>query len=256
MKQTSIDKINQVYMAIKDSDEFKMYAELLKDIIRAEAMPPVKAGKFNLYNYVADDQIRPSMCGVYHENGMKVASDSHILIAIEDEYPEEMEGGVVLKDGSFVEIEEHVWDPEGRVTNTIKHRTSYVDKDGHNHPIFPKWRDVIPNIDNGGWKAYKFDREKFYKWVEGLRVAHKTEYGKGVKWQPTWFCKVGPCGFKAEWFNRMIEAMDFLGTDEIFLHDEGRRAAVIKTDKGVCISMPAMLEDNFSEDVPTHVILG
>lgn len=93
MKQTSIDKINKVYVAIKDSDEFKMYAELLKDVIRAEAMTPVKAGKFNIYNYVANDEIHPSMCGVYHENGMKVASDSHILIAIEEEYPEEMEGG-------------------------------------------------------------------------------------------------------------------------------------------------------------------
>ena len=256
MKQTSIDKINKVYVAIKDHEEFKMYAELLKDVIRAEAMTPVKAGKFNIYNYVTKDQIRPSMCGVYHDKGMKVASDSHILIAFEEEYPEEFEGGVVLKDGSFVEIEEHVWDPESKETKTIKHRTSYVDKDGHNHPIFPKWRDIIPNIVAGGYMPYKFDREKFYKWVEGLRVAHKTEYGKGIKFGTDWFVKVGPCGFKAEWFNLMIEAMDFLGADQIYLHDEGRRAGVIKTDKGVCISMPILLAEDFSEDKPNHVILG
>jgi len=255
MKQTSIDKISKVYVALQGSEYAKL-ADLLQDVIRAEAMTPAKAGKFNIYNYVADDEIRPAMCGVYHDNGMKVASDSHLLIAIKEEYPEEHEGTVILKDGSFVEIEENVLDPEGHVTNTIKHRTSYVDKDGHNHPIFPKWRDVIPSTEKSGYDAYTFDREKFFKWVEDLRVAHKAEYGKGVKWLPTWFCKVGPCGFKAEWFCRMIEAMDFLGTDKIYLHCDGRRAAVIKTDKGVCISMPVMLNDNFSEDVPTHVILG
>lgn len=257
MKQTSIDKINQVYVAIKDHEEFKMYAELLKDVIRAECMTPAKAGKFNIYNFVANDEIRPTMCGVYHDRGNKVASDSHILVAIKEDYPAEYEGKVILKDGSFVYIEEYIWNSENRITDTIKHDTSYVDKDGHNHPIYPKWESIIPKTDEAvGYKPYTFDREKFFKWVDELRVAHKAEYGKGIKWHTDWFVKVGPCGFKAEWFNRLIEAMDALGTDELYLHESGRRAAVAKSDKGIAILMPVLLEDNFGEDKPNHVILG
>lgn len=226
MKQTSIDKINQVYVAIKDHEDFKSMAELLKDVIRAECMTPAKAGKFNIYNYVSTEENRPTMCGVYHDRGNKVASDAHILVAMKEDYPAEHEGKVMLKDG-------------------------------HNHPIYPKWESIIPKTDEAvGYKPYTFDREKFFKWVDELRVAHKAEYGKGIKWHTDWFVKVGPCGFKAEWFNRLIEAMDALSTDELYLHESGRRAAVAKSDKGIAILMPVLLEDNFGEDKPNHVILG
>ncbi|MBO6248429.1 MAG: hypothetical protein J6N54_06425 [Bacteroidales bacterium] len=260
MKQTSINKLSEVYNALRDPENARITnqqaAEMIQQVIRAEAMTPAKAGKFNLYNYVANDQIRPAMKGVFHDRGNKVASDAYIMIVIKENYPAEYEGAVLLKDGSYVEIEEVKWDKERKHCETIKHRTSYMDQEGRNHPIYPKWREVIPNLERGGYSPYKFDREKFFKWVEDLRTAHKTETGKGIKWSPMWFCKVGPCGFKAEWFARFIEAMDALGTDEVYLHEDGRRAALVQSDKGVCILMPVMLADNFGEDNPNHVILG
>lgn len=244
MKQTSIDKISKVYVALQGSEYAKL-AELLQDVIRAEAMTPAKAGKFNLYNYVESSEIRPCMCGVFHDGGNKVACDSHILVAIKEDYPAEYEGAVLLKDGSYVEIEEVKWDKERKHCETIKHRTGYVDQEGRNRTIYPKWRDIIPDIKRGGYSSYKFDREKFYSWVDEKRTEYKAETGKGIKWSPNWLCKVGPCGFKAEWFAKFIEAMDALGTDEIYLDEDGRRAALVQSDKGLCILMPVLIEDRY-----------
>lgn len=254
MKQTSIDKISKVYVALQGS-EYAGLAELLQDVIRAEAMTPAKAGKFNIYNYVADDEIRPAMNGVFLNDGWKTASDSHILISIKEDYPAEYEGAVLLKDGSYVETEVAVWDAESNKPVTIQHRTAWVDKDGNNHHVYPKWESVIPNVSAGGYRPYKFDREKFYSWVDEKRTEHKAETGKGIKWSPNWLCKVGPCGFKAEWFARFIEAMDALGTDEVYLHEDGRHAALVQSDKGKCILMPVMQPDSFGEDNPNNIVL-
>ena len=260
MKPTSINKLSQVYNALKNPEyaaiSNERAAEMIQEVIRAEAMTPAKVGKFNIYNYVSDDELRPMMCGVFHDNGTRVASDSHILIAIKEDYPAEHEGSVLLKDGAYVEIAEVKWDEEHRTSETIKHRTSYVDEGGREHPIYPKWREVIPNLGKGGYLPYKFDREKFFKWVDGLRTAHKAETGKGIKWNSSWILKIGPCGFKAEFFAKLIGAMDALGTDEIYLHESGRRAALVKSDKGECILMPVQTTEGFSEDVPEHLILG
>lgn len=254
MKQTSIDKLSEVYNYIK-GNSWKLTtadqaAAFIQDVIRAEAMTPAKAGKFNLYNYVANDEIRPAMNGVFHDRGNKVASDAHIMIAIKEDYPAEYEGAVLLKDGSYVESPETVWDAESNKSVTIQHRTSWVDKNGHNHPVYPKWESVIPNVGAGGYLPYKFNREKFYSWVDEKRTAHKAETGKGIKWSPNWMCEVGPCGFNAKLFAKFIEAMDALGTNEVYLHQDGRHAALAQSDKGLCILMPR-IKDAPVEDFVT-----
>lgn len=243
MKQTSIDKISKVYVALQGS-EYAGLAELLQDVIRAEAITPAKAGKFNIYNYVADDEIRPAMNGVFLNDGWKTASDSHILISIKEEYDKEFEGRVMYKDGSFYNIHRRVKDENGEWVEKDQF-TAYKDDEGHERTIYPKWESVIPNVSAGGYRPYKFDREKFYSWVDEKRTEHKAETGKGIKWSPNWLCKVGPCGFKAEWFARFIEAMDALGTDEVYLHEDGRHAALVQSDKGKCVLMPVLIEDRY-----------
>lgn len=251
MKQTSIDKLSEVYNALRDPENAKITnqqaAEMIQQVIRAEAITPAKAGKFNIYNYVADDEMRPAMNGVFHDRGNKVASDAHILIVLKEDYPAEYEGAVLLKDGSYVESQETVWDAEHNKSITIQHRTAWVDKDGHNHPVYPKWESVIPNVGAGGYLPYKFDREKFYSRVNEKRTEHKAETGKGIKWG-NWRCKVGPCSFSANLFARFIEAMDTLGTDEVYLHEDGRHAALVQSDKGLCILMPR-IKDVPDEDI-------
>lgn len=41
--------------------------------------------------------------GVYHKGGCKIATDSHILVAIKSEYPAELEGKIVAKDASIID---------------------------------------------------------------------------------------------------------------------------------------------------------
>ncbi len=252
MKQTSIDKISKVYVALQGS-EYAGLAELLQDVIRAEAMTPAKAGKFNIYNYVADDEIRPAMNGVFLNDGWKTASDSHILISIKEEYDKEFEGRVMYKDGSFYNIHRRVKDENGEWVEKDQF-TAYKDDEGHERTIYPKWQSVIPDEKKFGYQPYTFDKQKFYDWVDKLRTAWKTEHGKGIKWDGYWYCKIGPCVFKAELFSKLIEAMEYLGATEVLMA-ESRRAAMVRSDKGVCILMPVMQPDTFSESNPNHIVL-
>lgn len=209
MKQTSINKLSEVYNALRDPENARINnvqaAEMIQQVIRAEAMTPAKAGKFNIYNYVAKDEIHPAMNGVFLNDGWKTASDSHILISIKEEYDKEFEGRVMYKDGSFYNIHRRVKDENG-------------------------------------------------DWVDKLRTAWKTEHGKGIKWDGRWYCKVGPCVFQAELFSKLIEAMEYLGATEVLMGDSNR-AAMVRSDKGVCILMPVMQPDSFGESNPNHIVL-
>lgn len=258
MKQTSINKLSAVYNALRNPENATINnmqaAEMIQQVIRAEAMTPAKAGKFNIYNYVAKDETNQALKGVFHDRGNKVASDAHILIAIKEDYPAEYEGTVLLKDGSYVETEVAVWDAEHNKSVTIQHRTAWVDKDGHNRTIYPKWESVIPDEKKLGYQPYTFDKQKFYDWVDKLRTAWKTENGKGIKWDGRWYCKIGPCVFQAEFFSKLIEAMEYLGATEVLMGDS-RRAALVRSDKGVCLLMPVMQPDTFSESNPNNIVL-
>jgi len=70
-------------------------ADLLRRFLMSNAKTNVK---FDFYNYVARNSLRPAMTGVFYENGFKIATDGHILIALSNqEYPPEIEGCVIDK---------------------------------------------------------------------------------------------------------------------------------------------------------------
>lgn len=214
MKQTSIDKLSEVYNYIK-GNSWKLTtadqaAGFIQDVIRAEATTKVKGSKFNIYDYVSKDEYRPQMCGVYHNEGWRVACDAHILFAEECEYPAEYEGKSLLKDGSFAQ--------EGK---------------------YPQWRSVIPNDE--GYQPFEINAQTFYGWLEEKRAAFKTETGKGVKFDQLWRVRVGVCLLMAEKFDKLLTAMNYLGTTKLFVK-EPRRAVYAKTDKGLVLLMPALRE--------------
>jgi len=229
MKQTSITKLSEVYNNLnalyngeKIAHDYKSLANLIQQVIRAEAMTDAKKGKFNIFNYVAKDNLRPVMNGVFHNEGFKVASDAHILVAIKEDYADDMEGKVLLPDGSF--------------------ETSQV---------YPKWRSVIPKPD--GYTAYQIDAQKFYDWLTERRTAYKTINGKGCKFQTEWCVKVGPAFFKAELFDRLLSAMDFCGATELNV-GSARKAAYAKTDMGICLLMPLIeSETALSASLTPHI---
>lgn len=52
---------------------------------------------------------RPAMRGIYHTNGMIVATDARILLAIKSDYPAELEGKITDKQGQVIEYKYPNW---------------------------------------------------------------------------------------------------------------------------------------------------
>ena len=93
--------INEDGYGSKSIEEDKFQAlSALKDIRAAIFMEtPAPSMKFNIYDFTSDDENRPAMCCVHHEEGYKVASDCCLLIAVKDAYPEALEGKNINKKG-------------------------------------------------------------------------------------------------------------------------------------------------------------
>lgn len=207
MKQTSIDKLSKIYNALNNT-ESQYLAELIQQVIRAEATPDAKKGKFDIFKYTANELFRPVMATVFHDEGFRVASDAHILVAVKEDYPEEYEQKMLHADGSFEE-----------------------------HGIYPKWRSVIPKPD--GYRPYKIEPQKFYSWLTQVRAEYKAETGKGKKWCDNWFVRVGEAILKAEYFDKLLTAMERIGATELMVK-EAKRSTYATTEAGTVLLMPVM----------------
>lgn len=88
-----------------------------KQVSKGESGAP-RIKKVNLFDFVDKDKYsqRPILKGIYHDKGMLVASDAALLLAIKDNYSDELEGAVTFK--------------EGHVTENVK---------------YPDWRNIIFN---------------------------------------------------------------------------------------------------------------
>lgn len=64
---------------------------------------PRSTGKFNLWNFVAQDVLRPVMEGIYHEEGFEIASDGHVLVCLKSDYEPENEGKIISKVGEVID---------------------------------------------------------------------------------------------------------------------------------------------------------
>lgn len=205
MKQTSIEKLSEIYNGLKDLGIPRLL-DLIKEVIRAETQVAVKGSKFNFYDYTGSEKdFRIVLSGVFHEEGWRVACDSHIMVALKEEYATELEGKIVEKDGSFV---------EGK---------------------YPKWRSVVP--DKTKMRPFEVDTQKFYDWVSERRTEWKTETGKGKKWDYQWAVRVGNAVLKAEYFDKVLTAMKEIGTTTLYVQDS-RRVVLAETEKGLVILMP------------------
>jgi hypothetical protein len=218
MKKESEKLLNEIYVTTDDQEIKDKVLQILR-IEQSQAK-----GKFDYYKYVCKDELRPLMTGVYHDNGFKVASDCHILVAIKDDYDESELGGRVLKkDGTIL-------------------------TDG----IYPNWRAVIPELSNGKYqKKSETVKINFTKWDE-IMATWKAEKKVGDEKKAV---KVGNAYYKVELFNLLVLALKKLGVDE-FINtwnlrcghtvDEARPAAgFIRTSDGsVALLMPFRVEND------------
>lgn len=204
MKAESLKHLQKMHaMCNEDMDYFK---ELIEAIIRIESEPKTKS-KFKIWDYVSTDDLRPAMCCVMHDSGFKVASDSHILIALREDYEPELEGKLMKKDGTF--------EPQS---------TRY-----------PKWRNVIPNPQLTDMVPVKLDFEK----IRCFEVDYKAKIkAQGIKHQDGYVKVTGNCTFKLNYLMKAVKFMEHIGADTLMVAADGRRAALATSGENKCIVMP------------------
>jgi hypothetical protein len=81
--------------------------EMLEQFIRANTV--VRDEKLDLSKFVCKDSLRPALTGILHENGLKVATDSIIIVAIYTHYKPEFEGKIITPKGEIVDATFPQW---------------------------------------------------------------------------------------------------------------------------------------------------
>jgi hypothetical protein len=108
-------EIKLIEDAIRQTNEDGI-RQMLEQFIRANTV--VRDEKLDLSKFVGKDEMTPSTTGILHENGLKVATDGFILVAIYAHYRREFEGKVITPKGEII--------------------------DG----AFPKWKSVLPSLES------------------------------------------------------------------------------------------------------------
>lgn len=125
-----MEKLMELRMYV-DALEFAQRNEVCKliDQIFVCEMNDQKVGKFDLYSLCASDK-EPRTClrGIYHKDGYKYASNAYVLCKTKADYPKELEGRVVLPDGSLLPEETRVPNYDGIINiDTATCVSVYVD---------------------------------------------------------------------------------------------------------------------------------
>ena len=189
----------------KTVEDARFYTEqALKDIRAAIFMEtPASSMKFNIYDFTSDDPTRPAMCCVHHEEGYKVASDARLLIAVKDDYPEDLEG-------------------------------KNIDKRGEEEAAkYPQWQKVFPN--DQGALDYRIDFDKLSDWMKEYNAEKKMMGKRGARKA---FVKVGPAFFNLELLARFAKFMKAEGVDILRVKESRRAAACYAEDGSKGLIMP------------------
>lgn len=209
MKAESLKHLQNLYERTED----KYFKETIEAIIRLESETKSK-GKFSLWDYVSKDDIRPSMCCVLHDSGYKVASDAHILVALKEDYPEDMEGKLMRKNGTIE-------------TENVK---------------FPNWRMVIPDPKKMGMVVVRMD----FAGIRAFEADFKAK--KKLDKRMEGYVRVGGCLFKLEYLIKAVRFMEHVGTDEFMVSPDGRRAALAVSGDSKMILMPVRPRTEFEDN--------
>lgn len=220
MKAESEKRMVKLIQLLTGDEAQKHVVQELQAILACEANE-VKFGRLDLYKFTAKDDLRPSICGVYHDNGWQVATNGHMVIAVKQSYAEEREGKIIAKDGSVIEDR------------------------------YPNWRAVIPAYTNE-YKTFRMDMAEL---SEALRKAkaHTKVYGKDA-------CQISLSGeiwFRPDLLHLFATAMKEDGADEIqYLSSD--RGAVVKTDTIQLLLMPMIppTEDELADDTNLFLTLN
>lgn len=185
MKAESLKAMQNLISHVECNVQDEQLAKYLKDeftrIIRIES-PQSSNPKFDFYKYVAKDNSRPVMSGIFHDKGQKVVSDNHILIAKKEDYPEEYEGKVLGKDGKFI---------EGK---------------------FPNYELVFPDLKKNAYTEHEVNFEAFADFVLQTKAMSKLR-GSDTSFA---FVQIGGCYFTLHHFQLLVSYMKEIGAKTIW----------------------------------------
>lgn len=177
MKSESLKKLNDILYVTSASnfgESADYVAKLVMEVIRMET--PAASTKFDIAKFCdTKDSIRPAMQSVFHDQGYKVASDGQILIALKEQYADDMEQKL---------LNVHTGEIYGHGV-------------GENKQRYPKWRDVIPNHNhatatisldklNEAMKAYRSAKKAAVNELEYNFVCVNVTMQDGIE-KPVYF---------------------------------------------------------------------
>lgn len=163
-----------------------------------------KKSKFNPYNYVSKDKLRPAMAGVFHSYGYKVATNTHVLIAYRDDYNDDLESKIVNKKGVIIDAR------------------------------YPNWKTVVPTDDD--LQYFDLDTSKM------TAILAKYKLDKKVDKDSAKYINFKGTHFNVEYFASLCAFADFIRAKQIGLSNNLKRACKVHASGNVGILMPVMSE--------------
>ena len=141
LSNDKVESLSTPTPGLSSRSEVKQSSETKQISKKNGSAPRIK--KVNPFDFVDKDKNtqRPIFKGVYHDNGMLVATDAKILIAIKDNYPEELEGTLTFKDG--------------HVTADVK---------------FPNWRAVFDKKSTGEQTKVDITLDKLASYLDKIKA--------------------------------------------------------------------------------------
>lgn len=185
MKPESLKAMQNLIQNVEYNVKDEQLAKYLKDeftrIIRIES-PQSSNSKFDFYKYAAKDDSHPAMCGIFHNKGQKVVSNTYILIAKKEDYSEEFEGKILGKDGKFIEAK------------------------------FPNYESVFPNLKKSAYTEHEVNFEAFADFVLQAKATAKLR-GSDTSFA---FVEIGGCYFRLDLFQLLVSYMKEIGAKTIW----------------------------------------
>jgi hypothetical protein len=165
--------------------------------------------KINYYDFVGTEECRRFLMGIYHENGLKVMTDSRILLAVKENYSPELEGVILSKDAEKI---------EGK---------------------YPNWKKVVP--DMGNYKEITFNlTEDKYKEIKSLvdlqRKINGTKKHKGELLKDAFYKIADNCFINFEYLKQIFQVVTNYKVKVYIDKDTpNNKAVVFKTDDDSCL---------------------
>lgn len=169
---------------------------------------PAPSMKFNIYDFTDDDGgIRPVMGCVHHQDGFKVACDSHVLVAVKSDYPDDLEGKNIDRKGE-----------------------EYKDSK------YPKWEALFSPKQNEA-EGYRINFDNLNTWMKEFATEKKMHGKYGARRA---YVKVGPAFFALGQMAKLSKFMKAQGIDTLHIEDCRHAAACFAEDGSKGLIMPCI----------------